>query len=73
MAHIGDRRGPYWVLVGRPEGKRPIGRPRRRWEYNVKTDLEEVGWGGMDRIDLAQNRDRWRATLVNAAMNLGVP
>ena len=73
MAHIGDRRGPYWVLEGRPEGKRPIGRPRRRWEYNVKMDLEEVGWGGMDRIDLAQNRDRWRATLVNAAMNLGVP
>jgi hypothetical protein len=53
-------------LVGRPEGKKPLGRPGRRWEDNKKIDLEEGGWGGMDRIDLAQDIDRWRA-LVNAA------
>ena len=57
--------------MGKPEGKRPFGRPRRRWEDNIKVDLEEVGCGGMDLIELAQDRDRWRA-LVNAAMNLWV-
>jgi hypothetical protein len=60
-----------WI-VGKPEGRRPLGRPRRRWEDNIKMDLREVGLGGMDWIDLAQVRDRWRA-LVNAVMNLRVP
>jgi hypothetical protein len=67
-----DRRGTYWALEGRPEGKRPLGRPWRRWKDNLKTVLEEVGWGGMDWIDLAQSRDRWRG-LVNAVMNFRVP
>jgi hypothetical protein len=58
--------------VGKPDGKRPLGRPRRRWEDNIKIDLREIGWGGIDWIDLTQNRDRWRA-LVNTAMNLRVP
>jgi len=60
------------VLVGKPEGKRPLGRPRRRWEDNIKLHIQEVGCGGMDWIELAQDRDRWRA-LVNAVMNLRVP
>ena len=58
--------------MGQPEGDRPLGRPRRRWEYNIEMDLQEVGCGGMDCIELAQDRDRWRA-LVNAVMNLRVP
>ena len=62
----------YRFLVGKPEGKRPLGRPRLRWEDNNKMDLEEVGCGGMDWIKLAQIRDRWRV-LVNAVMNLWVP
>jgi hypothetical protein len=69
---MGERRGAFRALVGKPEGRRPIGRPRRRWEHNFKMDLREVGWGGMDWINLAEDRDRWRA-LVNAVMNLGVP
>jgi hypothetical protein len=69
---MGERRGAYRVLVGKPEGRRPLERPRRRWEDNIKMDLPEVGWGGMDWINLAQNRERWRA-LVNAVMNLRVP
>ena len=64
--------GVYRVLVGKPEGKKPLGRPRRRWEDNIKMDLKEVGCGGMDWIDLYQDRDRWRA-LVNAVMNFRVP
>jgi len=58
-------------LVGKPEGKRPLGRPRRRWEDNIKMDLQVVGYGGVDWIELAQDRDRWRA-LVNVVMNLWV-
>jgi len=67
-----ERRGEYKVLVGKPEGKRLLGRPRSRWEINIKTDLQEVGYGAMDWIELAQDRDRWRA-LVTAVMNLRVP
>jgi hypothetical protein len=67
---MGEERGTYRILVGRPGGRRPLGRPRRRWEDNIKIDLQEVGWG-MDWIELAQDRDRWRA-LVNAVMNLRV-
>jgi len=67
-----ERRGAYDVLVGNPEEKRPLGRPRRRWE-EIKMDRQEIGWGGgMDWIGLVQNRDRWRA-LVNAVMNCRVP
>jgi hypothetical protein len=70
---MGEGRGAYRVLVGRPEGRRPLGRPRRRWEDNIKMDLQEVeGGGALDWIDMAQDRDRWRA-LVNAVMNLRVP
>ena len=58
--------------MGKPEGKEPLGRPTRRWEDNIKMDLQEVGCGGMDRIELAQDRDRWRA-FVNAVMNIRVP
>ena len=68
---MGERRGVYRALVGKPEGKRPLGRPRCRWEDNIKMDLQGVGCGGMDWIELAQDRDRWRA-LVNAVMNLRV-
>jgi hypothetical protein len=67
-----DRRGACRGLVGRPEEKRPLGRPRRRWEDTIKMDLQEVAWGGMDWNDLAQDKDRWWA-LVNAVMNLRVP
>jgi hypothetical protein len=68
---MGEMRGVYRVLVGKPEGRRPLGRPRHRWEDNIKIDLQVVGFGGMHWIDLAQDRDRWRA-LVNVGMNLRV-
>ena len=72
VVRMGEDRGLYRVLVGKPEGKRPLGRPRRRWVDNIRMDLQEVGCGYMDWIGLAQYRDRWRA-LVSAVMNLRVP
>ena len=71
VARMGEGRGVHRVLVGKPEGKRPLGRTRRRWEDNIKMDLREVGGGG-DWMEMAQNRDRWRA-LVNTVMNFQVP
>ena len=71
MARMGEGRGVHRVLVGKPEGKRPLGRPRRRWEDSIKMDLQEVGLG-VDWMELAQDRDRWRA-LVNTVMNFRVP
>jgi hypothetical protein len=67
-----ETRNAYRILVGKPQGKRPLGRSRRRWEDNIKTDLRDTVWDGMDWIDLAQDRDQLRA-LVNTAMNLRVP
>jgi hypothetical protein len=67
-----EGRGVYRVLVGKPEGKRPLGRSRRRWDDNIKMGLQEVGCGSMDWIELGHDRDKWRA-LVNAVMNLRVP
>jgi len=73
VAHMGEERGVYRVLVGKPEGKRPLGRPRRRWVDNIRMVLQEVvGCGYMNWIGLAQDRDRWR-TLVSAVMNIRVP
>jgi hypothetical protein len=71
-ARVGEKRGVYRVLVGKLEGKRPFGRPRRRWENNIKMNLREAGCGGMDRIKLAQDMNRWWA-LVNAVMNFWFP
>ena len=71
-ARMGERGGVYRVLVGKPEGKRPLRRPRRRWEDNIKMNLKEVGCGGIDWIELAQNTDLWWQ-LVNAVMNLRLP
>jgi hypothetical protein len=69
---MGEKRNAYRLLVGKPEGKRPLGRPRRRWVDNIQMDLLEIGWGGVDWIGLAQDKDKWRA-LVNVVMNLRVP
>ena len=71
MAHMREGRGVHRVVIEKPEGKRPLGRPRRRWEDNIKMYLQEVGGGG-DWMELAQDRDRWRA-LVNTVMNFRVP
>jgi hypothetical protein len=71
LARRGEKNA-YRIFVGKPEGKRPLGRPRRRWVDNIKMDLREIGWDGMDWIELAEDRDRWRA-LVNTVMNLRVP
>jgi hypothetical protein len=68
---MGEEIKVYKVLMGKPEGKRPLGRPRRRWEDGIRMDLREIGWGSVDWIQLAQDKDRWRA-LVNTVMNLRV-
>jgi hypothetical protein len=68
----GEKRNAYSILVGKPEGKRPLRRPRSRWVDNIKIDLRELGWDGVDWIDLAQDRVQWRA-VVNTVMNLRVP
>jgi hypothetical protein len=72
VARMGEKRNAYRLLVGKPGGKRPLGRPRRRWVDNIRMDIGEVGWGDVDWIDLAKDRDRWRA-LVNSVLNLRVP
>jgi hypothetical protein len=69
---MGEKRNAYSILVRMPKGKRPLGRTRRMWVNNIKMDLREIGWDGMDWIDVAQNRDQWRA-LLNTVMNLRVP
>jgi hypothetical protein len=72
VARMGEKRNACRISVGKPEGKKPLGRPRRRREYSIKMDLREIGWGGMDWIYLVQDRDQWRA-LLNMVMNLRVP
>jgi hypothetical protein len=72
VARMGEKRNSYRILVGKPEGNRPLGRPRRRCVENIKMDLREIGWDGVDWIDMAQNWDQWRA-LVNTVLNLLVP
>jgi hypothetical protein len=72
VARIGETRNACRILVGKPEGKRPLGRPRRRWVDNIKMELREIGWDGVDWIELAEDRDQWRA-LVNTVMKLRVP
>ena len=72
MVRMGGERGVYRVVMGKPEGRRPLGRPRRRWVDNIRMDLQGMGCGYMDWIGLTQDRDRWR-TLVSAVMNLRVP
>jgi hypothetical protein len=69
---MGEMRNAYRILVGKPEGNRPLGRPRRRWVDNINMDHTEIGWDGVDWIELAQDRDQWRA-LVNTVMDLRVP
>jgi hypothetical protein len=72
VARIGQKKNAYRLLVGKPEGNRPLGRPRRRWVDNIKMDVGEVGWGDVDWIGLAKDRNRWRA-VVNSVLNLRVP
>jgi hypothetical protein len=72
VARMGEKRNAYRLLVGKPEGKGPLEGPRRRWMYNTRMGLVEVGWGDVDWIGLAQDRDRWRA-IVNSVLNLRVP
>jgi hypothetical protein len=72
VARIGEKRNAYRLLLGKPEGKRPLGRPRRRWVDNIRMDVGEVRWGDLDWIGLVQDRNRWRA-LVNSVLNLRVP
>jgi hypothetical protein len=72
VARMGETNNAYWILVKKPEGKRPLGRLRRRWVDNIKMDLREIGWDGVDWMELAQDRDQWRA-LVNTVMNLRDP
>jgi hypothetical protein len=72
VARLWEKRNAYRIFVGKSEGKRPLGRPRHRWEDNIKMDLREILWGDVDWTDLAQDRDQWRA-LVNTVMNLLVP
>jgi hypothetical protein len=72
VARMGEKRNAYRLLVGKPKGKRPLGRPRRRWGDNIRIDLGEVGWGDVDWIGLAQDKNRWR-DLVNSVLNLRVP
>jgi hypothetical protein len=72
VARMGEKKNAYRILVGQPERKRPLGRPRCRWVDNIKMDFRVIGWDGMDWIDLAQDGDQWRA-LVNTVMNLRVP
>jgi hypothetical protein len=69
---MGETRNAYRILVGKPEGKKPLGKPRRRWVDNIKMDLGKIGWDGVDWMELAQDTDQWRA-LVNTVMNLRVP
>jgi hypothetical protein len=69
---MGEKRNGYRILVGKPGGRRPLGRPRRRWVDNIKMDRREIGWDGVDWVELAQDRDHWRA-LVNTVMNIRVP
>jgi hypothetical protein len=69
---MGEKRNACRILVGKPEGKRPLGRPRCRWVNNIKMDLREIGWGGIDWVELAQDKDQWRS-LVNTVINLQVP
>jgi hypothetical protein len=71
VARMGEKRNAYRILVGKPEGNRPLGRPRRRWVDNIKMDLREIGWDGVDWVDMS-DRDQWRA-LVNTILNLRVP
>jgi hypothetical protein len=72
VARMGEKRNPYRSLVGKPEGKRSLGRPRRRWVHNIRMDFEEMGWCDVDWIGLARDRNRWRA-LVSSILNLRVP
>jgi hypothetical protein len=72
VSRMGEKKNTHKILVGKPEGKRPLGRPRRRWVDNIKMDLREIGWDGVDWMDMVQDRDQWKA-LVNTVLNLRVP